>query len=296
MATSVRRYRPMPRWAADNLVHARFRYNRVMLEVFHLDPDELPVIDSSSTYRGINFEFEPLSGLQLGASYLTVPESDFNYFSPAGVPAGTRDGLRVYDARFSFSPNGHGAPGLFVGGEYARQSNENFSMSARAGWAEIGYAFSGTRWSPTLSYRYARFSGDDPDTDTYERWDPMLSGGTGEQWVQGANHFKVVQDSNVVAHRLQGRLRLSPRVELVPQLWAFYADSEVNVGGNPALTFLEGDEYGYEANITVKWFANSRTYVHGHIAHTRPGAATRAGLDGRYADWLSVMLFVRYAL
>ena len=51
----------------------------------------------------------------------------------------------------------------------------------------------------------ARFTGDDPGTDTYERWDPMLSGGTGEQWVQGASHFKVVQDSNVIAHRVQAR-------------------------------------------------------------------------------------------
>ena len=184
---------------------------------------------------------------------------------------------------------------MFLGGEYAAQSNENFSMDARAGWAELGYVFPSKRWAPTVSYRYARFTGDDPETDTYERWDPMLSGGTGEQWVQGANHFKVVQDSNVVAYRLQGRLRISPKVELVPQLWAFRAESRTHVGGNPALSFLEDDEYGYEANLTVKWFANRNTYIHGHIAYTWPGKATEAALGDSFKDWLSLMVFVRYA-
>ena len=283
------------RWASDLLVHARVRYNNTMIEVFYLDPDELPVVDSESTYFGANLELEPIRGLELAVSYLTVPDSSFNYFSPEGLPAGTREGLRVYDARFTYAPNGQGVPGVFIGGEYAVQSNRNFSMDARAGWGEIGYVFRGQRWAPTLSYRYARFSGDDPGTTTFERWDPLLSGGTGEQWVQGANHFKVVQDSNVVAHRLQGRLRVSPKIELVPQFWAFYADSRTNVGGNPALSFLEDDEYGYEANVTVKWFANSNTYVHGHIAYTKPGEATKAALNDSYEDWLSVMLFARYA-
>jgi hypothetical protein len=89
-------------------------------------------------------------------------------------------------------------------------------MDARAGWIEAGYSMPQAKWSPTVSYRLAMFSGDDPTTATYERWDPMLSGGTGEQWVQGANHFKVVQDSNVIAHRIQARFRPNPKVEIVP--------------------------------------------------------------------------------
>ncbi|WP_371054647.1 hypothetical protein [Rhodosalinus sp. K401] len=123
----------------------------------------------------------------------------------------------------------------------------------------------------------------------------MLSGGTGEQWVQGANHFKVVQDSNVIAHRIQARFRPSPKVEIVPQLWAFHADSKTNIGGNPALSFLSGTEYGYEANITAKWFVSRNTYVHGHLAYTWAGDATRDALGGDADDWLSAMLFVRYA-
>jgi hypothetical protein len=283
------------RWASDFLGLVRLRYNSTMFEAFYLDPDELPVIDTETTYAGLNLEFDPVENLTVGLSYVTAPESNFNYFGPSGTIVGTREGLRVYDARFRYTPNGPGAPGWFFGGEYAIQNNAKFDMDARAGWAEIGYSFPQSRWSPTISYRYAHFTGDDPATTTYERWDPMLSGGNGEQWVQGASHFKVVQDSNVIAHRIQARFRPNPKVELVPQLWAFYADQENNIGGNPALSVLDGNEYGYEANVTAKWFVNRNTYVHGHIAYTWAGDATDNALGGTARDWLAAMLFVRYA-
>jgi hypothetical protein len=169
-------------------------------------------------------------------------------------------------------------------------------MFATAGYGEIGYSFADTTWAPAISYRLSYFSGDDPDTETYERWDPLYSGGNGEQWVQGANHFKIVQDSNVIAHRVQGRFRPLPNVEVVPQLWLFQADSLNNIGGNPALSTLSAKTYGYEINTTVKWFASRNWYVHGHVAYTIPGEAAQDALDDKAEDWFSVMLFVRYAL
>lgn len=283
------------RWASDMLILGEIAYNRTKLQLFYVDPDELPILDSDTKIGGVNLESSPLGGLTIGASYLTVPESTQAYFGPTGGVVGTRDGLELLDARFTYLLNPQGAPGPFFGGEYARQTNSDFAMDARAGWAEVGYSFADARWAPRISYRVSYFSGDDPDTTTYERWDPLLSGGTGEQWVQGANHFKVVQDSNVIAHQIQGRLRVAPTVELVPQLWAFYADSETNVGGNPALSFLDGRDYGYEANLTAKWFVSRNVYVHGHVAYTVPGDATKAALGDEAEDWLSTMLFVRYS-
>ncbi|WP_371055414.1 SDR family NAD(P)-dependent oxidoreductase [Rhodosalinus sp. K401] len=261
------------------LALAQFHYNEARREFFYLDPDELRVIDSETRYLGANLELRPQDGLDLGLSYLTVPESNFSYFGPLSAPVGTREGLQVYDARFTFRPNAATEAGPLFGAEYAVQRNRNFDMDARAGWADIGYSWPQAAWSPSVSYRFARFSGDDPDTATYERWDPMLSGGTGEQWVQGANHFKVVQDSNVIAHRIQVHFRPSPKVEIVPQLWAFYADSETYIGGNPALSFLDGTEYGFEANVTAKWFVSRNTYVHG----TSPTPCPARPPSGRWA-------------
>jgi len=283
------------RWAADMLVLAQLRYNETKLEFFHLDPDELPVIDSKTTYTGVNLETQATTGLDLGFSYLTSLASNFSYFSPAGGSAGTREGLQVYDARFKYSPNTPGQAGPFFGAEYAVQRNRNFDMEARAGWVEAGYSLPRLRWSPTVSYRLSMFSGDDPTTATYERWDPLLSGGNGEQWVQGANHFKVVQNSNIIAHRLQARVRPGRMVEIVPQIWVFRADQKNNIGGNPALSFLNDKEYGFEANVTAKWFVSRNTYVHGHLAYTIPGDAARAALNEDTDNWLSAMAFIRYA-
>jgi hypothetical protein len=283
------------RWASDMLVLGEVAYNQTKVQAFYVDPDELPILDTGTKIAGFNLETSPMNGLMLGASWLTVPESTQKYFSPTGGVAGTREGLELVDARFTWTVNPQGAPGPFFGAELARQTNRNFDMDARAAWAEAGYSFANATWSPTVSYRVSYFSGDDPATAAYERWDPLLSGGTGEQWVQGANHFKVVQDSNVIAHRIQGRLRVAPKVEVVPQLWAFYADSLNNIGGNPALTFLSDNEYGYEANVTVKWFKSRNTYVHGHIAYTVPGDGAKAALGGDADSWLSAMVFVRYS-
>ncbi len=282
------------RWSSDLVVLGQLIWNNTKVEAFWVDPDELPVLDTGTTIAGVNVESIIQPGLLVGATWLTVPDSTQNYFSPTGTIAGSREGLNLWDARFTYAQPG-GQPGFFGGAEVARQTNSNFDMEANAAYGEIGYSFAEARWSPSLSYRLSYFSGDDPATATYERWDPLVSGGTGEQWVQGANHFKVVQDSNVIAHRLQGRLRIAPRVELVPQLWAFYADQTNNIGGNPALTFMTDDEYGYEANLTVKWFASRNIYVHGHIAYTIPGQAVTNALGGSEEDWLSAMVFVRYA-
>jgi hypothetical protein len=209
---------------------------------------------------------------------------------------GTREGLNVYDLRATYTPNLPNQPGPFFGIEGAIQNHRDFDMLATAGYAKAGYSFVDKPWSPSISYRISYFSGDDPATETYERWDPLLSGGNGEQWVQGSSMFKVVQDSNVIAHRIQGRFRPLPTVEVVPQLWAFEAPSLDNLGGNPALSFLDDHRYGYEANVTVKWFPNRNWYVHGMLAYTLPGEAVDDALDGDAKDWFAAMLFVRYSL
>lgn len=283
------------RWSADMVGLAQFAFNSTKVEAFYVDPDELPLLDSKTAISGVNLEFAPVKGLNVGASYLAVPRSNAAYFGPAGTPIGAREGLRVYDLRFTYAPRPAGARGPFFGGELALQTHDDISMRATAGYAEIGYDFADATWRPSVSYRISHFSGDDPNTRRYERWDPLLSGGNGEQWVQGVNHFKVVQDSNVTAHRAQMRLRPSPKIEIVPQAWVFRADTLNNIGGNPALSVMSNDDYGYELNVTAKWFASRNIYVQGHVAYTRPGDAVQTALGGQADDWLSVMAFVRYA-
>ncbi len=287
-----------PRWAADLLVLGQVRYNDTLVEAFYLDPDELPIVDSRTKIAGLNAETRLEGGWHLGGTYLRVLDSDFGYFAttppdPVTATLG-RDGLEVFDLRFRWQPK---QSGLFVLGEAALQRNDRFDMKATAVMGEVGYSFADAKWSPTVSYRLARFSGDDPATARFERWDPLLSGGNGEQWVQGINHFKVFQDSNVIAHRLQFRLRPSPKIELVPQIWLFKADSTTNIGGNPALSFLGGSDLATEVNLTAKWFVSKTTMLQGHIAATFPASDlnTASGVTGDIDPWVSAMVFLRVA-
>jgi hypothetical protein len=205
-----------------------------------------------------------------------------------------RDGLEVFDLRARWQPENSA---VFVATEAALQRNDRFAMRATAVTAEVGYRFAEALWRPEVSYRIAKFSGDDAATARFERWDPLLSGGNGEQWVQGINHFKIFQNSNLIAHRVQFRLRPSARFELVPQLWVFRADSTTNLGGNPALSFLNGTRLAQEANITGKWFISRNVFVQGHLAATFPGSGVRnaPGVNVDLDPWLSAMVFVRVA-
>jgi hypothetical protein len=209
-----------PRWAANMLVLGQVKYNSSLFEAFYLDPDELPAVDSKTKLAGLNVETALSSDLTIGATYLRVLDSEAGYFAlspPPGVTLG-REGLEVFDLRAQWAS---ADSAVFAKAEAALQTNTRFDMRATGIAAEAGYTFADTPWRPEVSYRFARFSGDDPATARFERWDPLFSGGNGEQWVQGINHFKLFQDSNLIAHRLQLRLRPSPKVELVPQLWLF---------------------------------------------------------------------------
>lgn len=282
-----------PRWSADFLGLAQVRYNNTKAEVFYLAPDELPVVDFGTKLFGINVETKLGNTFDLAGSYLYAPESKFSYFTTSQTFS--RQGLNVWDARFRWQPNPAGMSGLFWAGEAAVQTNSNFPMFATGFFSELGYGFAELPWRPTVSYRYAQFSGDNPSTARFERWDPLYSGGTGEQWVQGLNHFKLFQDSNLVAHRFQLRLRPSAQVELVPQFWLFRADSLTNLGGNPGLSFLGSQALGSEVNLTAKWFISRNVLVQGHVAATFPGQAVVLALGQKPSPWLSTMAFLRVA-
>jgi hypothetical protein len=281
-----------PRWAADRLWLAEARWNIVRAQLFSIDPDELPEIDTSTRVRGANVEVQWTPRLLLAATHLRVPESEQRYFL-ADFSARSREGLRVYGARFEWQPP-PARPGPLLRGEYAQQRHADFAMRAVGGWLQAGWSFADTRWKPLLSYRYASLSGDDPRTARYERWDPLLMGISPWDWVQGMNHGKVFGNANRISHRLQVEIRPRPDVQLISQYWEFRADERNNIGGLGVVTTLASTDLGSEVNLMGRWFFRRNAFFQAQVALTQPGAALSTALGGPIEKpWVFFNTFVR---
>ncbi|MEG2066193.1 MAG: alginate export family protein [Tannerellaceae bacterium] len=282
-----------PRWAAKNLFQAGITWDKLLLQAFQMRPNELPIFNSHTIINGLNLELGTNSQIQPAISVLHSPRSDVRYYLPDGS-SHTRNGLWVYNLRF-FGNQPANRPGLFYKTEVGYQTNPHFKMRAYAGYAQAGWNFTRTPGAPAVSYRFAYFSGDNPATVAYERWDALYTGGNGEQWVQGSNMYKIVQNSNEMSHLVQLVYSPFPKIQTVTQIWAFLAPQTNNLGGNPALSVLQSNYYGTELNLTVKYFHSRRWYFHLNTALTFPGEAIRDIVPDT-KSWFCLMAFARYSL
>lgn len=280
-----------PRWASKRLIQAGVQYGGLFLQGFRLEPNELPILNSHTVINGLNLELRNSKNALLGFSFLSVPSSGLRYYLPDGTTH-TREGMQVYNVRL-FKSARQGS-GLFFKAEGGYERNTNFDMSAWAYYGELGWAFGKVKGTPTFSYRYAYFSGDDPDTKSYNRWDALYTGGNGEQWVQGSNMYKIVQNSNEISHRFQGVYNPIPKIQFVGQVWLFYAPQTNNLGGNPALSVIKSRYYGSEYNLTIKYFRSRSWYFHLNTAYTIAGGAIRNNVPNS-KDWFCLSAFARYS-
>lgn len=280
-----------PRWAGKELLQAGFAWDKITLQGFRLRPNELDILNSRTTINGVNLQLSNNKNGLVAFSFLQVPKSNFRYYLPDGTVQ-TRDGLQVYNLRVFKNTGQKG--GLFYKAEAGYQRNAHFDMSAWAYYGELGWNFAKVKGTPTVSYRYAYFSGDNPDSKSYNRWDALYTGGNGEQWVQGSNMYKIVQNSNEIAHRLQAVYSPLPKIQLVGQFWLFYAPQKNNIGGNPALSTLHSTFYGTEYNLTIKYFHSRNWYFHLNTAYTLPGGAIKEAIPNT-EDWFCLSFFARYS-
>lgn len=283
-----------PRWAARRLFLATFRWDKLNFQAFQMRPNELPIFYSHTILNGLNLEYRNNDRMQLGASVLHSPRSEVRYYLPDGEVL-HRNGLWVYNLRI-YGNQPSGQPGLFYKAEGGYQTNSHYKMRAYAWYTQLGWSFANTPGKPALSYRFAYFSGDNPKTKAYERWDALYTGGTGEQWVQGSNMYKIVQNSNEMSHLLQLVYSPVPKLQTVTQLWSFMAPQTNNLGGNPGLSVMKSRYYGTELNLTLKYFHSRHWYFHLNTALTFPGNAIKETIAADTENWFCLMAFVRYSL
>jgi hypothetical protein len=276
-----------PRTAYDMTVLADLRWGDFRLKGFFLDPDELPVANTSTQYLGTSFSYNNNEGLEAVLSYITVPQSNRAYALPNGESF-TRQGLQVINPRLRQSTL-FGVPGLWAEAEYAYQFSNQRSMSAQGGYFWLGYTAEEISWKPSISYRFAGFSGDDPNTSTYGRFDPLQAGGLGD-WLQGINLGKIYNNSNTFSHRITLQAQPTDSLSLSLEYYYRFADELNNLGGTPALSTLNSRYIGQEFLLTSRYFLSDNFMLQGVGAIAFPGSAIREAANDGTSPWITLQL------
>lgn len=254
------------------------------LEAFYLNPEaendhRRMTVEAKGWGLNAEFTFDDLG--TLGATFGHVFDGD-------GLPI--REGGDVYNVRANLTPLPSTLPGLSLYGEFAYE--ENGGRAQAFGYAlQAGYKV--TEWwgTPSFAYRYAYFSGDDPDTENKnEAFDPLAYGGSDwGTWFQGEiiGHY-VLLNTNLKTH--MARLDLQPleSVHVGLQYYKFELDHAQAVGATAS-------SFAQELDLTATWFIDKRFRLTAVAGVARPQQAAKQ-LTGGTKDWVIGKLFLNFDL
>jgi hypothetical protein len=279
-----------PRLTNDFSVLADGRFGAWGFSLFYIDPNELELVESGSTFLGINGKYSFNQDVAVDATFITIPESRSTFANPHGLVL-EREGLNTIAGHLKW--RNLGIDGLWAEAEAAYQFHPDYAMSAWAAYGTLGYIARDLPWTPSLSYRYAHFSGDDPATTRYERFDPLLSTGLGI-WLQGLSFGKLTSNSNLETHRVQLNVAPLETLNVTFDYHSLRAPELNNLGSNPALATLTSDDLGDEFTLSARWAINRNLYLQGVASYAVPGKALRN--IGATDDWATFQLSLYWGL
>jgi hypothetical protein len=273
-----------PRTTYQMAALADVRVGRFKAEAFDLDPAELQDYDSDTRFQGLHAAWFDKEAWDLGLTGYRVRTSK-TVFRDSQGNAYPRQGQRTVAGRLGYWTLA-GVPGLSALGEYAYQTHSDVPWSAHAWYAQIAYTARQYAWLPSLTYRFASFSGDNPNTPTREAFDAPMSSGL-DKWVQGVNFKKIVTNSNLNTHRVRLYLSPSDRVNYTFDYFRLCADVP-NAAGQR--------QYGDEINLALRWAISRQLYFLAVAGIGWPGEVIKAQTQGAAKPWstLQASLFVNF--
>jgi hypothetical protein len=279
-----------PRLTNEFSVLADGRFGSWGFNAFYIDPSELDGGDTGTTFLGGNLRYRFTDDLSLDGTLMTIPTSETKIVT-SDKRTIAREGLNTAAAHALWK--NAGMDGVFLEGELGHQWHPDHDVSAWAGYGTIGYIAREAAWTPSLSYRYALFSGDDPDTESFERWDPLLSTGLGI-WLQGISFGKIVSNSNLATHRVQ--LNAVP-VETLNVTFDYHkltVPEAGDVNANRVPGTLSSSDLGQEFTLSARWAINRNLYLQGVASYAVPGEALKdIGAD---ENWSTLQLSLYWGL
>ncbi|EZH72352.1 hypothetical protein ATO12_23145 [Aquimarina atlantica] len=206
-----------PRKAWQRSVLIEVDYKKLNGKVFYLSPNELPSNDTNNKLVGADISINA-SNKYIGVSYVNVLASDAPYPKVAqngqGAPiitSGDREDLNALNLYTRNHPFKGKLKNFFMALDIAYQWNSRINLTSWGGRIQTGYDLSKIKWKPTLMYTYQVFSGDDPNTEAQERFDPLYFEGSPSAWSTGSKSSMVFINSNVQSHGLSIRLQPKPK-------------------------------------------------------------------------------------
>jgi hypothetical protein len=273
-----------PRLASENTVLVRAKAFGVGLDAFLIEPSEIDEIATNTQLAGVDLKYQ-YSNADAAFTYFYVPESESFYRTPDGrrLP---REGLRTFNPSLSITKL-LGLDGLWAKAEYAYQDHEDFSMAAQAGYLWGGYQAKRLAWQPTFSYRWSIFTGDDPDTQTFERFDPLFSGGLGN-FLPGIVFSKVYKNANLITNRATFSVKPADTLEFLLDYFHHRADELNNLGGIGPLQTLQSKDIGQEVTLATFYYIGKHLFFQGIASVGIPGEAIDAAVGGGAENWYTL--------
>jgi hypothetical protein len=260
---------------------ARFKPHRHTLEAFYLVKDDLPENETGSRVAGFNYEFRTGEHSTLGATYMKwQAKSDIEP---------QRDGLDVLNVRLYSAPF-PALRALSFEFEYAAERNGE-ALRSDAWVLATAYELTNVAWAPTITYRYALFEGDDPDTPANEAFDPLFVGFSDwGSWWQGeiAGEYFLL-NSNLQSHLV--RLHLAPTDALGTGLIAYKFRLDQPATYRPGVT---DRNLAVEIDWYADWKINDHFTASFVAAFGNPQRAVEQALD-RTDNFKYGMVFLAYS-
>ena len=238
--------------------------------------------DSDTKVGGITLDYSLGDLGTIGGGYYSV-DSDIE----------TRDSMDVYDIRYSVTPfkafdvADWLAPLTFEG-EFVREDNGS-QLKADGWYLSGGYSFDNTPWKPSITYRYASFEGDNPNSSKSENFDPLFYGFYDwGYWYQGEILGEyVLLNSNLNTSML--RVSADPTDSIHVNF--FYYHNELDNSGGFG---VQSDDFADEYNITIDWTLVDYLALSLVGAYVNPddGAEEFTGGDD---DWFYGMVYANFS-
>ncbi len=260
-----------PRNAFRSAALFKFTTQAVHADLFHLTSDH----DHDNTeLAGLSLEYKDEDYGTLAMMYFNVLDADQPYVW------GPREGMDVWSLRAT-EVGIPSAPDLRFWGQYVSESGNgrDARFDAEAWFVEAQYTFSALPWTPTLSYRYAHFSGDpDPDDDKRQDFDPFFYGwsrGWGT-WYQGEITGEyLLFNSNQNNHMLHLAAYPSDELGIGLILYRFDLDQPDYYG-----TPVSDTHFADELNLYVDWTLSDSVSLSAAYALVWPGTAAKEAFGG----------------